>query len=746
MDTSSGDSKDLSVSLSPTLTAQMTGAGIILGTAAYMSPEQARGQDADRRSDIWSYGLVLHEMLTGRRLFQAPTVSDTLASVLMKDTEWGELEGELPSPILRLLQRCLQRDARARLQAIGEARIALEEFLADPDAATAETAAVESAPAKPRSSLLRQAALWLALGAVLGSLTMVWVGWDPRTETAAETLHYSIQPLEGTIAGTEDTNGLDISRDGRQIVYVGTEPEGSGTLLYLKTDAEADPRVIPETEGARSPFFSPDGQWVAYFTDGELRKLSLLGGSPISLAPTRDRRGGVWHPDGTLYFVGHSSAPLSKISDSGGEVTSVTKLDEERLERTHRWPSLVPGGEAILFTSDTHESTEYYDDARIEAVVLATGERRVVLEGSSRAVAIHSGRLIFARDGSLFQVPFDLDSLQVTGPPQLAVQGVLTVVVSGAVQFAIADNGAIAYVPGEKTTEIFDLVWVTAEGVTETASSERGVYFQSSLSPQGDRAVLTSSTRDAQDLWILDMERGSLSRFTFEASNSDPIWTPDGRGIVFGSNRDGTHVKPYLKAADGIGESRLLWDSPDEAFPLDISPDARWLAVEFNRYRTDQDQTTQIWIIDLTNEQEPFPFFEDRFRSRFAAFSPDGRWLAYVTSESGNDHIFVRPFPAADGKWQVSQVVAREPRWTPDGQRIFYRSIEGLKYVDIDTRDGFRAGRPVLVESGGIGAPFNRTFSFAPDGERLLALRPHVEDQSDWRVHVILGWEEGLGR
>jgi serine/threonine-protein kinase len=405
---------------------------------------------------------------------------------------------------------------------------------------------------------------------------------------------------------------------------------------------------------------------------------------------------------------------------------------------------MVPGGKAILFTSDTHASTEYYDDARIEAVDLESGERKVVLEGSSRAVATSNGFLLFARDGSVFKVPFDLDRLEVVGTPQLALQEVLTVVVSGAVQFAVADSGVLAYVPGGKTTEVYDLVWLSPEGIAETASTEQGVFFQASLSPRGDRTVLTSATRDNQDLWILDMQQQSLSRFTFEGNNSDPVWMPDGKRIVFASNRDGDHAKPYVKAADGTGTAELIWDAPNEAFPDDVSSDGRWLVVEHDGTPDDEDDSTQIWVVDLQAEREPYPFFEDGFNSSYPAFSPDGRWLVYVSSESGQDQVYVRPFPSADGKWQISQVVSREPRWSPDGSRIFYRSIDGLKYVEVDAGEGLRVGRPILVEAGGIGAPFNRTYSFAPDGERLLALRPHVEDESHWRVHVILGWADRL--
>ena len=739
-ETESGDS---SLSLSPTVTRHATVEGVILGTAAYMSPEQARGKKVDRRADIWAFGVVLWEMLTGRKLFEGETLTDVMAAVVRETIDLDKLPADAPISLRRLAARCLDREPRTRLRDMGEARIVLATYLADPQSADIERADSLS-PLRSRASLFRATALWLVVGAVLVVLASVLIGGMFGSEITTETLHYSIHPVEGSIAGAEDTNGLDISRDSRKVTFVGTGADGSGTILFLKTADSAEPRAIPGTEGARAPFFSPDGEWIGFFTDSELRKVSVHGGSAISLAPAGDRRGGVWHPDGTIYVTPNSTGPIMKISSTGGDVNPVTNLDTERHERTHRWPSLVPGGKAILFTSDTHETTEYYDDARIEAVDLGTGERTVVLEGSSRAVATANGYLIFARDGSLFKVPFDLERLAVMGSPQLVLQGVLTVVASWAVQFAISDTGALAYVPGDKTTEIFDLVWLTPGGDSETASSESGRYIQAALSPRGDRTVLMRSDHSTQDLWVLDMDRQTLNRLTFEASNSDPIWTPDGSRIIFGSNRDGTHVKPYVKSAGGLGEPEILWDSPDEAFPMDITSDGRWLAVEVNRSKSQQESGTEIWFVDLTGEREPFPFFEDQVRCRYASFSPDDRWLAYVSTEGGTDQVYVRPFPSANGKWQVSSVTAREPRWTPDGRRLFYRSVEGLKYVSIDTVDGFRAGRPVVVEPGPIGPPFNLTYSFPPDGERLLTLRPHVEGQAEWRMHVILGWQEGL--
>ena len=733
------------LSMSPTLTAQMTQAGVILGTAAYMSPEQARGQEADHRSDIWSFGLVCFEMVSGQQLFDADTVSDTLARVLMQEPDWQALEGKVPAPVLALLRRCLERDVRQRLQAVGEARIALEGFVSDPESLEAQPAAVASAsPDRPSRP-------WRLIGGLVAGLLLGWLGSmliGSRSEVTppAESWRFAIHPVEGHLVGNEDANGLDLSRDGRKVVFVGTAIEEAGTMLYLKTSQDAEPRPLPGTEGGRAPFFSPDGEWVAYFSDRDLFKISLQGGSPMVLTSAGDRRGGFWHPDGTIYFVPHSDGPVMKISSGGGEVTPVSTLDEARRERTHRWPALVPGGRALLYTSDTFDSTEYYDDARIEALDLETGEAKVVLEGASRAVALSSGHLVYARDGSLFAVPFDLERLEMTGSPRLALQGVLTVVASGAVQFAVSDLGSMAYVPGGKTTEVFDMVWLGRDSEMETVSAELGNYAQVALSPAGDRAALATSGQDSQDLWIFDMARETVSRFTFEASNADPLWTPDGQQIIFASSRDDSHPRPYVKSADGTGQATLIWDAPAEAYPMDITADGRYLAVEVRQAEGAEDGATDIWIVDMTGESEPYPLIEDRFYSAYVEFSPDDRWIAYISSESGQDEVFVRPFPAADGKWQISQGLAREPRWSPDGKTLFFRTREGHKFVSIDTSEGFRAGRPELLAAGNLGAPFNTTYSVSPDGERLLSLRPHLDDQSVWRIHVIQGWQNELER
>jgi serine/threonine-protein kinase len=734
-----GPDAEPSLSVSPTLTAQMTRAGIILGTAGYMSPEQARGQEADRRSDIWSFGVLLHEMITGRRLFEADTVSDTLARVLMAEPDWASLEARLPPAVARLLHRCLERDRERRLQAIGEARIVIEDWLAAP---RSQRETGPEAPAEPvgagRGRWPLMAALLLG-GLVLGWLVAVLVPLEPGL--AREPLHYSIRPLQGAVNVAEEESGLDISRDGRMIAFVASSPS-SEPRIFLKKAGESEPAPIPGTEGAKQPFFSPDGQWLGFVSGSSLYKIGLAGGAPIPLAEARDVRGAVWHPDGTIYLAARSNGPIVRVAQTGGEASEVTRLDAARNERTHRWPALLPGGDALLYTSDTFESTEYYDDARIELVDLQTGEHSVLIENASRAVWSPTGHLIFARDGSLFAVPFDPARRELAGEPQLVLQQVSTIVASGAALFALSDDGSLAYIPGDKTTEIFDLVWLSGEDI-ERVAPELGGYFQAALSPGGDRVVLASNDRGAPDLWMYDMERGSIGRFTFEDSFS-PVWAADGSAVFFSLQRDGASAVARMPA-DGLGEIELIFAPGTAVEPADVSPDGRWLAVTGAAGAETWNPSTgvnQLWIVDLEGEREPYRWIEETIDGQ-ARFSPDGRWLTYVSSETGTPQIFVRPFPSAEGKWQVSDAMSREPHWSPDGRRLYYRSTAGLRVVDVDPSSGLRIGKPRTFVPGSLGTPLNHTYSVGADG-RLLVLRPSEAEQRDWSIHVLLHWKDEL--
>lgn len=736
-----GPASDPSLTASPTLTAQMTQAGVILGTAGYMSPEQARGQEADHRSDIWSFGVVLHEMLTGQRMFQADTVSDTLARVLMAEPDWEEIDATLPAPLANLLRRCLERDVARRLQAIGEARITIEDHLENPHAAQLPppTDAPEAKTGPPR---------WLMVtGGLLAGAVAGWLlasGLSNRIETPnPDPVRFAVHTPDDNAFVTEDVHAIAISPDGQSVTFVAEFPDASNSGLYLKRSDESEPRIVPSTEGARNPFFSPDGNWVGYFTDSELRKVNLEGGSSMPIHATGDRRGAAWHTNGKIYFVPHSDGPILEISENGGQPSPVTTLDESRRERTHRWPTLLPDGRGLIYTSDTFESTEYYDDARIEWIDPETGDNKVLLEGASRAVYSPTGHLVFARDGALYAVEFDLKKLETRGTPRLVVPNVSTIVASGAVQFSLSDEGSLAYIPGGKTAEMWGIRWVEGNNrETDPVALEVGQYVQLSLSPAGDLVALVDASRESTDIWIYDIERGSKSRLTFDEGAFDAVWTPDGKTIVYRSDRT-TDPGIYAKPADGRGDPQVILRTDNIAWPVDVTPDGRYLLATVDSGEERQADGFPLWLIDLHGNEEPRMLMEELVAGNYATISPDGNWIAYSSRTSGRSQIYVRPFPAGAGKWQVSDEPSREPRWSKDGRRLFYRTAQGFRYVDVDLADSFAAGPPHAFSTGNMMSPFSHTYSVSDDGQRLLVLLPS-DSELDAPVHVVLNWRTEL--
>jgi serine/threonine-protein kinase len=354
-------------------------------------------------------------------------------------------------------------------------------------------------------------------------------------------------------------------------------------------------------------------------------------GAPVVVAKVQNPRGGTWVTDGAIVLPLATDGGLYVVPANGGDPRPLTQLDESRNERSHRWPSALPDGRTVLFTSDTYESTEYYDDARIEAVRLDDGKRSVVLEGSSMARYVPTGHLLFARGGSLYAVAFDPATLATRGEPVAVLQGVATAVSSGAAHFAVAADGTLVYLPGDTETEALSLAWASAEGAVTPIQGKQDLLQQVALSPDGSLAAVTASLGPSADVWIVDLERSTWSRLTFVGNNWDPLWSPDGRRIAFASVRDGEHYRPYWKAADGSGEDELLWDSPAPAFPASFSPDGKLLAVEVRS----SDSASDIWIVPLDGSGEPHEFLRTPRIEWHASFSPDGRWLAYSANDTG---------------------------------------------------------------------------------------------------------------
>jgi serine/threonine-protein kinase len=722
--------------MSPTLTSVGTVAGMILGTAAYMSPEQARGQAADARADVWAFGVVLFEMLVGKRLFHGKTVSDTLASVLKIEPDWKELPGGTPPAVRRLLRRCLAKEPEDRLHHIADARIEIRDALAGESADEVAAAAAPPEPA-PRRNVLPWAVA--ALGVVIAAVAL-WLG-NPLSKPAPQpSLNLAVPfPAESRLYGDQLGN-LAISPSGSHLAVILIE--NGVQQVYLR--ALDDPRIAPleGTDDATMPFFSPDSRWLGFIADGKVKKVSVEGGTPLTICDAPGvNRGADWGPGDVVVFAAGVDTPLSMVLGSGGTPRPITTLDEENNERTHRWPHVMPDGDAVLFTVGFLDSSENYEESPIDAVRISTGERKTVLEGASFAQYVESGHLVFARGGFLFAVPFDPDALEVKGTPVPVMEDVMGSRNSGLAYMDVSANGLLAFVPGQEVSVQRVLAWAYPDGTTERLAAPAQAYNAPRLAPDGRRAAVTVLGDTSADTWIYDIERETMTRLTFEGNNFVPIWSPDGKWIAFSSDRGGRGAV-YRKPSDGSGDAELLLRADDSSYtPNSWSPDGRYLAVD------GVTGTSDITILSI-EDGEIIEFLYTDHDEYMSAFSPDGKWIAYRADESGRYEIYVRPFPGPGGKWQISVNGGAEPYWSKDGSKIFFRDDEQFLVVDVETSGGsFRAGRPrVAVEEVEQLIP-EWTYSVDANGERFLKIARAEEGQSGPdRVVVVVNWFDELRR
>jgi serine/threonine-protein kinase len=726
-----GATSSTDLSQSPTLAHTGTAAGIILGTAAYMSPEQARGRAVDKRADIWSFGVLLFEMLTGRRLFTGETVSDVLASVLKTDPDWTALPAGLPPALPRLLRRCLARDPRERLRDIGDALPDLR------DAAAPE----KGEGVAPR----RRPGAWLAWTvAALACALAAWTAW--RRPAAAPSAraegHFTLElPAEAPLVTLEvpgfSEAPLDVSPDGRQVVYVA--PEGRGTRLYARAMADLLPRPLQGTEGARAPFFSPDGQWVGFFAEGKLKKAPLAGGTPVTLADAPEGCGGSWTPDGEIVFAPTDTAGLSVVSDAGGTPRPLTVLDMAGGEDAHRWPEVLPGGRAVLFTVVSWSR----ETAWAAVVDVATGARRTVQEDVGLARYVPSGpgagtgHLVFVRGGALMAAPLDPAGKAPAGPAVALVEGVRPG------QFDVSPSGLVAYAPGSPAPVSYSLVFVDRAGRERAINDMARGYEDLHLSPDGRQVALTieeAGEESAAHVWLADTARGTLTRLTFEGLSRDPVWAPDGRSLFFGSKRGDSTFGLFRQALDGRAGAESLWPSPVPIWPdpQSATPDGRVLL--FNTRA--KDSGDDIWTLSLDADRTAKPWLATAANEYAGRLSPDGRFLAYNSDESGRTEVYVQAFPEGGGKRLVSEGGGRNAIWSRDGRRIFYREGDRVLEVEVERSPAFSSGKPVLLFSGRYRMS-GRDYDVSPDGAELVMMRANG-DRTTPRINVLLDWWRSL--
>ncbi len=726
------------VTHSPTLTVAGTRVGMILGTAAYMAPEQARGKAVDKRADIWAFGCVLYEMLTARRAFVGDDVSDILASVLAREPELTALPTDTPLPIRRLIRRCLQKEPKDRLHDIADARLEIQEAKAPPDAQVAG-AAMPVRRVRQRLILSFVAVCGLVLGAaaVLGITTFVSAPSDARA------VRLAVEPPEGSTwppLGLNTT--LAVSPDGHAVAFVARSGDDTDRLWIRSLDALAA-QPLTGTEGASAPFWSPDSQSIGFFADGQLKKIAAAGGPAMILCDAPTARGGTWNPGGVIVF-GTSNGPLQRVSAAGGAPTAASLLAEG--ETSHVGPSFLPDGRHFLYGAGPA-----FTDVPIYIGALDSTDRTRLLTADATNVLHSLGRVVFHRGTRLWAQPFDVEQLALSGEAIPVADGIQRMgSIMPFVEAAASDNGVLAY----KTAGALPasrLVWLDRAGKQIGTLGDDGVYGDFELSPDGARVAVSigDPSRRALDVWLFDVGRGTRTRLTSDAGHElEPVWSPDGAGIVFSSFRKAAGDL-YQTATSGLETETVLWEDARNKYASSWSPDGRFILVtRSGSPRTGND----LWLVPTFGDRKPVPFLETPFTEGWPMISPDGRWVAYRSNESGRGEVYVVPFARPDRKWLLSANGGGFPRWRRDGQEIFYLALDGMLMSAAVSGRGseFEVGavrplfrippKPAIIP--GIGSV---RYDVSADGRRFLVDVP-VGEAATPPLTLVVNWTAGLPR
>ena len=712
----------------PTLTMTPTMPGVIMGTAAYMSPEQARSKKVDKRADIWAFGCVLYELITGKQAFPGETLAEIIAAVLKGEPDWQSLPAATPMQVRDLLRRCLQKDKAHRLRDAGDARIEIQEALSAP--ATASSANVSRIAGWRGAAVMSVAALLVAAIASLATWYLKPVS-SPAMQSAARVV-VPLPPGQ-RLANLNAGHSVALSPDGSRLVYIATATQGGQAQLYLRPMDVMEAKPIAGTDGAGTPFFSPDGQWIGFSALGKLKKVPVNGGSVLTLCDAVAVHGGSWTPEGMIVFA--DSLGLRRVPANGGAPDVVAPLDRAKGEITYAWPQVLSEAKAILFTVWTGPG---FDEAHIVLQSLDTGQRRTLLQGASGGgYYVPSGHLVYVQAERLMAVPFDLARVEVAASPPVLL-GELVREDDGA-HLVFSGEGSLAYIPGPGG--IYSetrLVWVDRKGKIEPLAAPPGPYGWPRLSPDGQQVAFDVNGPQV-DVWLYNLARGTSSRLTSEAGSSQrPIWTPDGKRVTYLANRAGFR-NLFWRAADGTGSEEQLVKGDNRQSPASWSPDGKVLAFTESNPTTGND----IWMLPFEGERKPLPFIRTAFNEGAARFSRDGRWLAYSSTESGRSEIYVQPYPGPGAKLQISTEGGDGPVWPRNGRELFYRNGNKMMAVEIATQPSFSAGTPSMLFE--ISATSGQ-YDVSSDGQRFLMVQQNEQATSATQINVVLNWFEELKR
>jgi serine/threonine protein kinase/Tol biopolymer transport system component len=710
-----------------------TDPGKVMGTVGYMSPEQVRGRPADHRSDIFSLGAILYEMLSGNRAFRRDSAVETMNAILKEDPpELSQTNHNIAPAFQRVVDHCLEKNPEERFQSARDLAFALEALSGSTSASTQTVIAPAVAPQWIRKHAVTA---WLVAATAILVAAIVLVRSYFRRPTTTEiqaTRFYISAPESTSFSGASDF----ISPDGRRIVFGAVNKEGKRQFWIRSLDT-LEAQLLPGTEEGAQAFWSPDSRFIAFFAGSKLKKIEVSGGPATTLVDASGNHGGAWSRDGVIVFGPGPAGPLYRMSSAGGPATPVTALDTSRSEITHQWPHFLPDGRHFLYLA----RSVLREKSAIYLASIDSRESKLLVSADSTPAYAAPGYLLFLRDRTLMAQPFDADKLQLTGEPFPVAEEVGYNAGNGRAFFSVSENGVLVY-----RTRVFtdtQMVWFDRSGKAIMPVGTQAQVATLALSPDDKRIAVSrvDSQTTGTDLWLIDQQRET--RFTFEPANEQsPVWSPDGSQIAFSSSRSGS-FDIYVKSSSGAGDQELLFQSNNSKGPNDWSMDGRFILFTELDAKTNSD----LWVLPLFGDRKPFVFLQTPFFEGGGRFSPNGRWIAYSSNESGGNQVYVRPFPPAGGQWMVSTNGGSQPRWRSDDKELFYFAADRkLMAVDVKEDNGtlvFGSPKPLFEMRAVIQIPGSSLYDATGDGQRFLVITP-VEESSPSPFTVVLNWTAGL--
>jgi serine/threonine protein kinase len=716
-----------------------TDPGVVMGTVGYMAPEQLKGRNVDQRSDIFSFGAILYEMLSGRRAFLRESAAETMSAILKEDpAELSDTNKTVSPGLERLVNHCLEKNPEQRFHSARDLAFALESL----SGGTVLSQQTETMPTwVPRLIKSRELIAWIVAGiAILAALTAFAMKYFP-TPVDKRVLKLSILPQQKTDMGMTGATPMAISPEGRRLAFIANS--SGKDLVWVRPLDSLSAQALAGTDGVFSPsniFWSPESRSIGFFAGGKLKKIDASGGPPQTLCDAPDGRGGTWNSEGVILFnPSASNQPIFRVSAAGGNPTPVTSLDTAQYETSHRWPYFLPDGRHfIFFVRGRSEHTGVY------VASLDSKDTRQLVAAPVSGLYAPPGWLLFMRNETLMAQLFDANELRLSGEPISIAERVSFNGGLGRGSFSVSENGVLVYRGGG--SQVNQPLWFDRTGKQLGSLGEAALYFTLWLSPDGKRAAADrmDSQTGTQDIWLFDLLRGIPSRFTTDPANDwFPLWSPDGNSSVFSSNREGV-TNLFLKNASGVGDEEVLLKSDENKTADDWSADGKFIVYDSRNTQNKAD----LWILPMEGDRKPFPFLQTVFNELQAQFSPDGKWLAYTSDESGTPEVYVQTFPASGGKWRISTTGGAEPQWRRDGKELFYLGGDKkLMAVEIKQGTAFEAGVPkALFETRVLAlTTFRNHYVVTADGQRFL-INSGLADSDYAPISVVVNWTEDLKR